>query len=262
MIVHYMSDLHLEFGAMDDLPCEGDVLVLAGDITVARHLDPALCDAYSTRVREATHRLLDMARERFDTTIVIGGNHEPYGADIDESEDLCRKHIGGRSVRWLENEVVEIGNVAFICCALWTDMDRRNPVSMLNIGSALNDFHLIEADGGRFSPDQAADRHDASLEFIRNEVEKSAGQNVVVVTHHAPTRRGLNHDHSGNGLDGAFASDLDDFIHTHPQIRYWVFGHTHVARSFRVGETWLKANCRGYVGQERTEFDADARFAI
>jgi len=262
MIVHYMSDLHLEFGGMDDLPCEGDVLVLAGDITVAKHLNPALTDAHSTRVREATHRLLDVARERFDSTIVIGGNHEPYDSDIQEAERLCRKHISGRGVQWLENEVVEIGNVAFICCTLWTDMDRRNPISILTIGSALNDFHLIKNDGGRFTPDQAADRHDASLEFLRTEVGKRAGQNVVVVTHHAPTRRGLNHDHSGNGLDGAFASDLDDFILASPQIGYWIFGHTHIARSFRVGETWLKANCRGYVGHEKIEFDANANFAI
>lgn len=262
MIIHYMSDLHLEFGAMHHLPCEGDVLLLAGDITVARYLNPKMTDPRSRSVRKATHKLLDMARERFDKTIVIGGNHEPYDADIEEAEGLCRRHINGRGVQWVENEVVEVGDVAFVCCTLWTDMDRRNPLSMMAIGSGLNDFYLIEANGGRFSPDQAAERHDASLAFLKEEVGKRAGRNVVVVTHHAPTRRGLNRDHSGNGLDGAYASDLDDFIHSHPQIRYWVFGHTHVARSFRVGETWLKTNCRGYVGHEKIDFDAKANFAI
>ena len=84
MRVHYMSDIHLEFGALEDMP-EGEVLVLAGDITVAACLAPEVEDSRLARVRSATLRFFDVAQKNFDLIIYIGVNHEPYGLDIDQS---------------------------------------------------------------------------------------------------------------------------------------------------------------------------------
>ena len=36
MKVHYMSDLHLEFGQLEKKLPEGDVLILAGDMSATR----------------------------------------------------------------------------------------------------------------------------------------------------------------------------------------------------------------------------------
>ena len=51
MHVHYMSDLHLEFPQAAVSP-ETDVLVLAGDITVARCLDERKTDEQHRQARD------------------------------------------------------------------------------------------------------------------------------------------------------------------------------------------------------------------
>ena len=64
MRIHYMSDVHLEFGALDKPLPEGDVVVLAGDITLLAALDPAKADP--TRA----------ARSRGDAAVLRGGHRE------------------------------------------------------------------------------------------------------------------------------------------------------------------------------------------
>ena len=52
-------------------------------------------------------------------------------------------------------------------------------------------------------------------------------------------------------LNGAYASDLDQFILNRPRIRAWVSGHIHHPFDFYIGNTRLLNNARGYVGSER-----------
>ena len=40
MRIHYMSDVHLEFGALEKPLPKGDVVILAGDITLLAAIDP------------------------------------------------------------------------------------------------------------------------------------------------------------------------------------------------------------------------------
>jgi hypothetical protein len=51
-------------------------------------------------------------------------------------------------------------------------------------------------------------------------------------------------------MNGAFASDLDDFIAYRPQIRLWTHGHTHEPFDYEIGATRIVCNPRGYVGHE------------
>jgi hypothetical protein len=73
---------------------------------------------------------------------------------------------------------------------------------------------------------------------------------LVVISHHPPSRKGLNPRHAGNGLDGAYASDLDGLVADWPAIRHWVHGHTHIRKRYRVGATIIHANCRGFEGKD------------
>jgi len=263
MRVHYMSDLHLEFAAMPSLPIEGDVLILAGDITLASCLGPEIetKDEKIRGVRAATDHLLDMARANFNQTFIIGGNHEPYGCDIFVAEQLCRKHLSGERVRWLENETVELNGTTFLFSTLWSDMNNRDPEVMMDVGRGVSDFHLISANGVRWTPEKAAERFDRSFEFIARETAARPDQTVVVVTHHAPTYRGLHPRFARSRVSGGFASELDAFIADTPQIRHWVFGHSHIVTEFEIGGTKLHANCRGYP-REATGFNVDACFEI
>ena len=198
MRVHYMSDLHLEFSNQDVALPSGEVLILAGDMTIAYCLDPANADDNSRKARESTARFFDQACRNFRDVILLSGNHEPYGYDIDGAHDRIRATLGGGNVHYLENEAVEIDGVPFLGCTLWTDMDGRDPSALNNVGRGLNDFYLVGTGGRRFTSSDAADRHDASLAWLGGELLKHVGRPVVVVTHHAPSYQGLHAAHVGS----------------------------------------------------------------
>jgi hypothetical protein len=73
---------------------------------------------------------------------------------------------------------------------------------------------------------------------------------TVVVTHHAPSRKGINPAFAGNGLDGAYASDLDDAIAALTGVPFWVHGHTHIRRRYPIGATTVVINSRGFEGKD------------
>ena len=67
-----------------------------------------------------------------------------------------------------------------------------------------------------------------------------------------------------NTLDGAYYSDLDYFIASHPNIRYWVFGHTHVRKIFEIAQCKVMSNARGYYRHEYMAhtFNPDVSFDV
>ena len=91
--------------------------------------------------------------------------------------------------------------------------------------------------------------HNVSKQFILNAVKEH--DNVLVMTHHAPTSKSTNRDHSGNGLDYAYFSDLSGLILDNESIRGWIHGHTHIRTVYDVGQCTVMANCRGYYPHER-----------
>ena len=52
-------------------------------------------------------------------------------------------------------------------------------------------------------------------------------------------------------VNGAYSSDLSEFILNHPQIKVWTHGHTHHTFDYMIGSTRIVCNPRGYVGYER-----------
>ena len=55
-------------------------------------------------------------------------------------------------------------------------------------------------------------------------------------------------------MNGAYSSDLSEFILDHPEIRLWTHGHTHHTFDYTIGECRVVCNPRGYKGyEERAE---------
>jgi hypothetical protein len=47
-------------------------------------------------------------------------------------------------------------------------------------------------------------------------------------------------------MNGAYHSDLREFILDRPQIKLWTHGHTHHPFDYMIGETRIVCNPRGY----------------
>jgi len=266
MRIHYMSDLHLEFGALDKPLPEGDVLVLAGDITLAATLDPARTDKTASAVREATQRLIGEAQHNFDRVVYLMGNHEHYGFCIDDSADAIRRHFP--DVTLLEDGHVELGDAILCGATLWTDMGGGDPMVELAVQRAMSDFYIIQTrDGDRLRGLRPADvrpRFAASRAHIAGLAEENPSKKLVVATHHAPSKLGVAPSQRESRINAAYYTDLHAFIEERPNIVAWIHGHTHVQTEYAVGHCRVLSNARGYFGRERAaaRFDPDRWFEI
>ena len=68
-------------------------------------------------------------------------------------------------------------------------------------------------------------------------------------------------------LNFSYYSALDLLIMDHPQIKVWVHGHTHESHDYKIGETRILCNPRGYStlgnhDQENKNFDINKSFEV
>ena len=261
MKIKLVSDLHLEISDINIQNDQNyDVLILGGDICIAQdlhdHPEPANTSDQGHR-QEKAQRFRDFFKRcsfQFPHVIYIMGNHEFYHgkffAGIDYMRDECAKYP---NMYMLENDTKVIDDIVFVGGTLWTDMNKRDPLTMHDIVGMMNDFQIIRNDlkGYRtLRPLDVALRHDKTLAYIKKVVEENKGKKVVVVGHHAPCFKSV-HDRfkRDTTMNGGFASELSEFILDNPQIVLWTHGHMHDHFDYMLGTTRVVCNPRGYESQ-------------
>jgi Icc-related predicted phosphoesterase len=251
MRCHYMSDLHLEGQEFPWRLPKGDVLILAGDLAHAACLDPARKDPYAMKQRERVLRFIGEAVRNFTHVLLIAGNHDHYDGVFQDTVPTLRRCLPGVTV--LDDEMVEIGGVSFFGTTLWSDFEGRKAESLERARRGVGEFFFVKTRGSdglrKFQPADAVAAHERGVAALKTAMAGTAGKPVVVVSHHAPSLKGLNPTHAGNGLDGAYASDLDGLVATFANVPVWVHGHTHIKKTYRIGDTIVRANCRGFEKQ-------------
>lgn len=270
MRVSVMSDLHLEFDANLELP-GGDIAILAGDIWLIRHMQ----NLGPNEPRHAEYiNFCKKQLSKYQHVLLTYGNHEPYGALIDDVQPVITKFLAEHALnaKLLINEAIELDGVAFLGTPLWATCG-SNTEARKRIRGGMNDFQLIrtkqEAPEGVtprmvgservFDPLDANKLHKEAVAWLKSELPKH--KRCVVFTHHAPSFMSAGGGHAANKtLDSAYCSNLHSLIKANPQIHTWIHGHTHRHESYRVGDTRIIANPRGYVGHEHIAriFDASA----
>ncbi len=235
MLIRLLSDLHMEFRPLDIEPLPEDmntVLVLAGDLH---------CGAHGIE-------FVEEAAKRFMHVIYILGNHEFYGFDINAVAPMIREVIkdrGLQNVTFLDNETLEFQGVRFIGSTMWSDMDKKNPLSMHLIEKSLNDYHVILRNGIKLRAPYTIALFDEAVAFIEGELKKDFDGPTVVVTHFAPSAKSIHPIYQESRINGAYCSDLDHLLHYY-DIDYWFHGHTHQTVFYEVGGTKVRMNPFGY----------------
>lgn len=235
-----MSDLHLEFGPIDLEPMNEDVLVLAGDIGV--YTDGATWAAdYAARTRTPV--------------VMIPGNHEFYRnhrhPDHTVSSTIAAiRRIAAREplLTFLNDDVATVSGVTFVGATLWTDfeLDGDAVSAMLLARRLMNDYHVIHGDGGRLVPSRTMQDHEWSVGLLRERLPRRYREGpVVVVTHHLPSRRSIPARYREDLVNAAYASNLDDLVAA-SEAALWVHGHTHDSFDYRIEDTRVLCNPRGY----------------
>lgn len=259
------SDLHLEFGTIElNNEENAEVLILSGDICVAKDLAFAECLRSETWMKFFTH-----CSEQFKDVIYIMGNHEHYHGDIAKSYDQLRGALSELpNIHVMEKEFISFGgDVTFIAGTLWTDMNKEDPYTLYSIKDYMNDYRIIadsansvhyrDADGnshtrmGKFTPEQSVIEHKAMLKLIDEVTANMPNEKFVVVGHHAPSKLSTKPKYQDDTMvNGSFSSDLSEFILDRPMIKVWTHGHTHDTFDYMIGSTRIVCNPRGYDGYE------------
>jgi 3',5'-cyclic AMP phosphodiesterase CpdA len=237
----YMSDLHLESQDYRAPLPAGDVLIVAGDLCHARCLAAGADDRAGVAQRDRVLRFADAVRIRFAHVLLVAGNHEHFDGTFADTDGLLRAGLPGFTV--LADETVEIGGVRFFGATLWADFAGRTALDAVRRRCGEFFFVKVREPDGRarkFRPEDALAAFDATRAALAAALATANGKPTVVITHHAPSRKGLNPHHTG------YASDLDDWIAGLAGVPVWVHGHTHMRRVYRIGATEVRTDARGF----------------
>jgi len=277
MKVAVCSDLHLEFGDLFFTNDQNiDVLVLSGDIMVTADLgrpDPHnfLEGAKSTRTIDFFKR----CSFQFPHVIYIMGNHEHYHGDVAQSPNKIRAMLAEYkldNIHFLDKQSIDIDGIRFIGGTLWTDFNGEDEMTMSHVTRRMNDFQICENSAemvsyrtfdtqddhkkvrfktrpATWSPKDALKDHKAMVKFIEESYDPSIVN--VVCTHHAPSK-GSEHPRYKHDqlMNGAYNSQLDNFIMERPMIKLWTHGHTHEDFDYMIQTTRVVCNPRGYINYE------------
>jgi len=277
MRIAVTSDLHLEFGDINIQNTDNaEVLILGGDIMLAQDLHDfpeqnvrtaAMLEMLSSR-QEKVQRFRDFLKRvsfQFPHVIYIAGNHEFYHGKwpvgLQYLRDECAKFP---NVYFMENDCKKIGDITFVGCTLWTDMNKGDPLTLHAITDMMNDFRIIRNSDLGFTtlkPAHVAQAHKKSVGYIRSVIAEQHDKKFVVVGHMAPSRMSTHPRWVNEHLmNGGYSSSLDEFILDHPQVKLWTHGHTHEEFDYMIGSTRIVCNPRGYVNSERGSQEEDPYF--
>jgi len=255
MKIDLVSDLHLE-AAPFQLP-GGDVLILSGDICESRRF---VRDCSEGRTEQTDFRYGDFFKKecaKYRHVIYVVGNHEHYGSRFDKTIKEIKEFLP-ENITLLDRESIEIDGVVFIGATLWTNFHKGNPLSMAEALRYMNDFKAIKYHDRsnnsyyKLTPQIVLRDHMDTMYDFGEMLKANAEKPCVIVSHHAPTYLSIADEYKNDYLlNGAYASDLSEFILDHPQIKIWTHGHTHTRFKYDVGETTVLCNPRGYAGMEQ-----------
>lgn len=281
MRINVVSDLHLEFSDLE-LP-GGEVLILSGDICEVKQINVDYDvnnimnkGGPSTGNFKRSDRYTRFFHEecgKYEKVFYVVGNHEHYGYKLHKTIPHL-KSVLPNNVVVLEKEQFEYKGVLFIGGTLWTDMNNFDSLTLYHMKGMMNDYKQITMFDEvrdvyhRLTPDKTVSEHVKTKQLFKLFLEENrAGKKlpVVVLTHHAPSKLST-HPYYANDtiMNGAYSSDLSEFILDNPEIQVWTHGHTHHTFDYMINNTRVMANPRGYKNYEERaeEFDPTVGFDI
>jgi len=274
-----MSDLHLEFHALADLP-GGDFLILSGDTWTVAPMRPNAQDADSRKLRKRYIKFCEEELSKYKIVFLVLGNHEYYQGVFEDTPNILCEFLAKHAphVIVLNNEFCDWEGVRFIGSTLWATYG-YNGINHVVIQRESNDFHAIRTHikledyeyplpsrGRTLIVRDLWMEHFKARNFICDALEwKSLAKPLrglprayedglhtlpsIVITHHAPSWH-CDKGYCGFMMSEAYASNQHDLIAQFKPLM-WTHGHTHDDTHFHIEKTLIVSNQRGYFGMER-----------
>lgn len=241
MKIQIVSDLHLSLAPCAIPDVGADLLILAGDIH-----RPAQAMAWAINLPMPI--------------VYVPGNHEYYGSSLPATDRLLSELSQGTNVTLLNCAEQRFGQVRVLGATLWTDFLLNGDgliwqKTMDEAQQFSRDFTRITVDEETlevFSPRHCAALFQRHAHWLEDRLAEPFSGTTVVVTHFSPALGSVAPRFAGSSLNACFVSDLQALVEK-SDAALWVHGHTHDSFDYRVGNTRVVANPRGYVKNGQAE---------
>ena len=223
MKLHVLSDIHVEFEEFNAPATDADVVVLAGDIHVGRNG-------------------LDWALKQFPDkpVLYVLGNHEYYGKAIPRYTEKLREFAsgtrhphsgtGGTYDRWSDLSGMH-------GCGLTLSYSATHALRAYEATQKMTDYKKIRV-SPKYSRLRSIDTcaiHHRSRRWLETQIQENT-DDVVVITHHAPSVKSLPDSKHNDLMSAAYVSNLDDFV-SQSGAKFWIHGHLHAPSDYTLGKT-------------------------
>jgi predicted phosphodiesterase len=243
MKLQILSDQHVDFKQnfgyfANRCHALADTLIIAGDLHP--HNDPAF-------YYYINNKLLPF----WKNIILIPGNHEFYGSTAEDEffghKRKVYEHANGNKLYYVNNDVVEIDGVNFVCSTLWSHVGYAQSHQ---IKFGVSDYSQIKGN----TIDKNNQRFKDNCKFLEETV--SSLDSCVVVTHHLPSFSLISDMYRGHTLNEAFAANMDNFIGKHGnKVKLWIHGHSHDFQDKYLGDIRFVRNPMGYPQERHCDMD-------
>lgn len=241
--IRLVSDLHLEFENYEVEPMPEDkdtILCLPGDIGLFKH--------------KSFEDWLRRLCPRFHAVLHTPGNHEYYGSSMTNAHGKFVNIMHNvPNFHSLNREMFTTHDILFVGATLWTNFRNGDPLKMMDAEAMMTDYRKIRIGPSHKPWLRKLRAQDTLYENIKArdfltavfEDEKYTYDKIVVMTHHGPSYQSVPYCFKDSGCNDAYVNDLDDFIWEH-QPTFFFHGHTHSSLDYKIGETRIVTNPKGY----------------
>lgn len=229
MDIQILSDLHLEFHQdplgflFDELTYPGDVIVIAGDLTLAPNINSTL------------HAIAEHVYPKH--VIYVYGNHDLWGEHVERPPPI---HNVPENLHILNNSIVTINGQRFVGGTGWYDVtDPTTQHEMLN---------WADVRFAHNNPLSFIYLSKAWYDFLGNHLE----QDDIVVSHMLPSYSVVDPQYLVPPFDRMnkfFVNPCDGLIE-HRKPKLWIHGHTHTSVDQTLFDTRVVCNPYGYYAHD------------
>lgn len=229
-VIGIASDLHLEFGHTFNIPDDIDVLVLAGDVCTGK-------------TRHLFEELIDRAPSPIEKIYYVPGNHDYWFSSIEDTHSwlwdlssLFPRFVpfitGGKPHDFLTKDICVMGST------LWYP-DTPDCWFMQN---SMNDFTYIEG----FTPAIAIEENRRAHDYFEKAPKDTK---LIWITHHLPSYQSCDPKYKGSRLNCYYVDPSMEKLIERLQPSIYIHGHSHEAVQYKIRNTLVMSNPRGYPGE-------------
>lgn len=253
--IRTLSDLHLEGYFFGYEYLNEDILILAGDISTAKH-----------------HGVFELLIEQVPSHVrilYVTGNHEYYHG-IFETENAYYKSLETKypNFTFLNNSATTINGIEFFGGTMFTDFELDGVSQAWFAKHAakdmIADFYHIQKIGDHFEPKRwTVQSHVAEHEQFKFELEnwitRTEGKQRIVISHFMPAPDCTAERFKGSVTNPYFTCDMTRYFGA---MTHWFAGHGHNSIDTVINDTRLIMNPRGYGSENRNAFNPNLLITV